>query len=91
MTREQLRDSWTVMNKISECYRVLDWLSDMNVRWDGQTYCIIKASFGPEEGLRISEKHYRIIREKMIEEQEQQLETLKEEFALITSESIGTP
>lgn len=79
------------MNKISECYRVLDWLSDMNVRWDGQTYCKIKANFGPEDGLQVSEHLYRIIREKMIDEQVIRLENLKEEFALITAQSTETP
>jgi hypothetical protein len=79
------------MNKISECYRVLDWLSDMSIPWDNTDYCKIFASFGPPSGLQVSEKLYFIIRKMMIEEQEQQLETLKEEFALITSESIGTP
>ena len=79
------------MNKISECYRVLDWLSDMSMPWDNKDYCKIFASFGPNDGLHISEHLYRIIREKMIDEQVIRLENLKEEFALITAQNTETP
>jgi hypothetical protein len=90
MTREKLQATLSVMNKIKECYRILDWLHHMSVVWNKRDTCKLVCDSGPGEGLSVSEALYHLICEKMVEEQDAELKALETELALITAQSTET-
>ena len=91
MKREKLQAALAVMTKIKECYRILDWLHHMIMPWGDRDSCKLVCSNGPQEGLTISEPLYRLIRLKLVEEQEAILQALENELALITAQNTETP